>query len=125
MLGNLSGTNSIPPMTLVSCSCPHPKTSTKNLTTKISINNSTNSLSDLSLVNKALLFFIGIYRTIGTTFLGGACRFEPSCSEYAAEAFRKHDALYALKLTSLRLLKCHPWGAQGYDPVPEGKIIHE
>lgn len=67
------------------------------------------------------LLLIGVYRTIGTTFLGGACRFEPSCSEYANECFHKHNFLAALKLTVIRLSKCRPFGPRGYDPVPESQ----
>ncbi|MBN8535630.1 MAG: membrane protein insertion efficiency factor YidD [Deltaproteobacteria bacterium] len=67
------------------------------------------------------LFFIGSYRTFGTQFLGGNCRFIPSCSEFAKEAFNEHDFLCALKMTLGRLSKCHPFGSFGYDPVPERK----
>lgn len=67
------------------------------------------------------LFFIGSYRTFGTQFLGGNCRFIPSCSEFAKEAFNEHDFLCALKMTLGRLSKCHPLGSFGYDPVPERK----
>lgn len=65
------------------------------------------------------LFLIGIYRTVGTQFFGGNCRFTPSCSEYAQEAFHKHSFLCASKLTLKRLGKCHPFGSFGFDPVPE------
>jgi uncharacterized protein len=51
----------------------------------------------------------------GTT---GACRFEPTCSCYAIEAFQRHGACRGLRLTVARLLRCHPWGNSGYDPVP-------
>ena len=65
------------------------------------------------------LFFIGLYRTVGTQFLGGNCRFTPSCSQYAHDAFHKHNFLCALKMVLKRLSKCHPFGSFGYDPVPE------
>jgi putative membrane protein insertion efficiency factor len=52
-------------------------------------------------------------------FLGARCRHEPSCSEYAADAFRKHRVGRAFWLTVSRLSRCHPWGSHGYDPVPE------
>lgn len=75
-------------------------------------------LNPLFLIKKLALILIGIYRTIGTSFLGGCCRFEPSCSEYAMICFHKVSLGKAIKLTMLRILKCHPFGPTGYDPVP-------
>ena len=49
----------------------------------------------------------------------GACRFWPSCSEYAAESFRRFHFLRALRLTAARILKCNPWHPGGEDPPPE------
>ena len=46
------------------------------------------------------------------------CRFTPTCSQYAIEAFRKHGAIKGLYLTIWRILRCNPWGGSGYDPVP-------
>lgn len=53
-----------------------------------------------------------------------SCRFLPSCSAYGMEALDKHGALVGSWLTLKRLLRCHPWGGSGYDPVPEPKIHH-
>jgi uncharacterized protein len=47
------------------------------------------------------------------------CRFEPSCSHYAMEALARHGAWRGVGLTLRRLLRCHPWGGMGYDPVPD------
>jgi len=49
------------------------------------------------------------------------CRFDPSCSAYAADALRTHGAVRGTWLTVRRLARCHPWGGQGYDPVPDKK----
>ncbi|NLV53445.1 MAG: membrane protein insertion efficiency factor YidD [Bacteroidales bacterium] len=48
-----------------------------------------------------------------------SCRYTPTCSHYAIEAIQKHGPLKGLYLAIKRILKCHPWGGHGYDPVPE------
>jgi putative membrane protein insertion efficiency factor len=52
------------------------------------------------------------------------CRFDPSCSTYAMDALRVHGAARGALLSMRRLARCHPWGGQGYDPVPEKKAPH-
>jgi len=47
------------------------------------------------------------------------CRFVPSCSNYALEAFERHGGARGSWLVMRRLLRCHPWGRTGWDPVPE------
>lgn len=64
------------------------------------------------------LFLILFYRKIIGPYVPRTCRFEPSCSTYALEAFRKWGPLRGLYLTVRRLLRCNPWGGSGYDPVP-------
>ncbi len=49
---------------------------------------------------------------------GAGCRFTPSCSHYACEALRVHGALFGAALAVRRVLRCHPWGPSGADPVP-------
>ncbi|HHL42539.1 MAG TPA: membrane protein insertion efficiency factor YidD [Hellea balneolensis] len=51
--------------------------------------------------------------------LGIRCRHVPSCSEYGMEAFRTHGVWVGFWLTLSRLLRCHPWGSHGVDPVPK------
>ncbi len=64
-------------------------------------------------------FFIKFYKYIFSPFIPTACRFEPSCSQYALQALDKHGLLKGLWLVTCRLLRCHPWsGSCGYDPVP-------
>ena len=47
-----------------------------------------------------------------------SCRFQPSCSAYAIGALQRYGALRGSWLAARRLLRCHPWGGSGYDPVP-------
>ena len=53
------------------------------------------------------------------TGAGGACRFQPTCSEYAAVAVERHGVCRGLALAGWRLLRCNPLGRGGFDPVPE------
>ncbi len=51
-------------------------------------------------------------------FPNGYCKFHPTCSEYAYQAFEKHGFWKGCWLTVRRVLKCHPWSQAGFDPVP-------
>lgn len=51
------------------------------------------------------------------------CRFQPTCSSYALEAYEIHGATRGSWFTLRRILRCHPWGGHGWDPVPERKAI--
>ena len=61
---------------------------------------------------------IRLYQWTISPMLPRACRFTPSCSEYAAEAVLEHGLLRGLALAARRLSRCHPWGGHGFDPVP-------
>lgn len=61
---------------------------------------------------------IGLYRLTLSPLLGRQCRFEPTCSRYALEAYRVHGPLRGTGLTLWRLLRCQPLCRGGYDPVP-------
>lgn len=77
------------------------------------------ALKALENISKSfLLFLVGSYRTLGTTHMGGACRFSPSCSEYAVEVIHTYSFFSAIYLITKRILKCRPGGAFGFDPVP-------
>lgn len=77
-------------------------------------------LSQADLVIKwAGLITVYIYRLVLSPILGGACRYSPSCSEYAIEAFHTHSAPEAISLTIKRILRCRPGASFGYDPVPQ------
>jgi putative membrane protein insertion efficiency factor len=58
------------------------------------------------------------YRYLISPMLGPNCRFYPSCSCYAEEAIELHGALKGSYLAARRILRCHPWHAGGFDPVP-------
>lgn len=71
------------------------------------------------LLHASVLALIKLYRIIVSPLLPPACRYLPSCSEYAEEALHKYGMVKGAWLTVRRLLRCHPWGSSGYDPVPE------
>jgi putative membrane protein insertion efficiency factor len=58
------------------------------------------------------------YKRYVSPLLPPACRFHPTCSEYAAEAIERHGVFKGSVMTLGRLLRCHPWSAGGFDPVP-------
>ncbi len=65
-----------------------------------------------------LLLPIYFYKGAISPLTPPSCRFTPSCSTYAIEAIRRHGPLRGLYLAIRRILRCHPWGGSGYDPVP-------
>jgi putative membrane protein insertion efficiency factor len=62
---------------------------------------------------------IRAYQRLLSPFLGPSCRYLPTCSEYAATAIARHGVWRGGWLGLKRILRCHPWAAGGYDPVPE------
>ena len=60
------------------------------------------------------LVVIWTYQVTLGPFLGGHCRFQPTCSRYALQAYREHGPWYGTLLTVRRLLRCHPFGGRGY-----------
>lgn len=67
---------------------------------------------------RVLLVLIGGYQRLLSPALPKACRFTPTCSVYAVEAIQKYGAAKGSWLAARRLLRCHPWGGFGPDPVP-------
>jgi uncharacterized protein len=67
---------------------------------------------------RALVGILGAYKRFVSPLLPPACRFSPTCSEYAREAIRRHGVWGGLGLTARRLARCHPFHAGGFDPVP-------
>jgi len=78
--------------------------------------------SDSKIKNGFIILIITLikwYRLMISLLLGHCCRFEPSCSQYAIDAFQKHGCLVGCRLTITRLLRCHPWHPGGLDEVPK------
>jgi putative membrane protein insertion efficiency factor len=70
-------------------------------------------------MKKIMLMALTAYKQYISPQLPTACRYTPTCSEYAAEAIVRHGALGGSLLTLWRLMRCHPLGGRGLDPVPE------
>ncbi|ADU65563.1 membrane protein insertion efficiency factor YidD [Desulfurispirillum indicum] len=66
-----------------------------------------------------MILIIRFYRYIISPMLPPSCRFTPTCSSYALEAFTRHGFFKGFYLTLWRLLRCHPFCKGGYDPVPD------
>jgi len=73
------------------------------------------------LFQKLFLLLIRFYQVAISPHLGKNCRFTPTCSQYAMIAITRHGVIKGTYLTVRRLLKCHPFHAGGFDPVPEKK----
>ena len=63
-----------------------------------------------------LIGLVRVYQYTISPHLGPTCRFHPTCSTYAVQAFRQYGALKGLVLAVYRVGRCHPWGGHGYDP---------
>jgi hypothetical protein len=64
------------------------------------------------------IILIRFYQWVISPAMGPKCRFTPTCSQYAAEALKKHGPFKGLVLSIKRISKCRPGGGHGYDPVP-------
>lgn len=71
-------------------------------------------------MKKVMIWIIKFYQKIPGKF-HDSCRFTPSCSQYAIEAYEKHGFFKGTYFMCRRILRCNPWGGYGYDPVPERK----
>ncbi|OED34387.1 membrane protein insertion efficiency factor YidD [PVC group bacterium (ex Bugula neritina AB1)] len=69
-------------------------------------------------MRKGVIFLISLYRAFSDFLLPKSCRFAPSCSQYASEAFASLSFFKASALTLRRLFRCHPWSSGGLDFVP-------
>jgi uncharacterized protein len=80
-------------------------------------------VGQVSAVSKqSITILIEFYSALISPFLGNHCRFYPSCSLYARIAIERFGIWYGLCLSLKRILKCHPWHQDGYDPVPEKQL---
>jgi putative membrane protein insertion efficiency factor len=83
---------------------------------------SSNKTGGPGLLGKVLAFpfivLIRFYQLVISPWLGPKCRYTPTCSQYALEAFKKHGPFNGFWLAVKRISRCHPWGGHGYDPVP-------
>lgn len=70
------------------------------------------------MIKKPFLWLISLYRIVLSPVLPPSCRFYPSCSAYAHEAIESHGAARGVFYAAKRILRCHPYSAGGYDPVP-------
>jgi len=70
------------------------------------------------LPGKLFILLIRFYQAGISPYLMPSCRYTPSCSAYGIEAIQKYGALKGGWLTLKRLVRCHPWGGSGFDPVP-------
>lgn len=70
------------------------------------------------IVAAAMIAAVRFYQGAISPMMPAACRYQPTCSQYAVEAIRKYGPLRGGWLALKRICRCHPWGGSGYDPVP-------
>ena len=73
----------------------------------------------MSLLAKIVALPVHAYRLVFSPWVGFNCRYQPTCSTYALEALERHGAIKGSLLAARRIGRCHPFGGDGYDPVPE------
>jgi putative membrane protein insertion efficiency factor len=69
-------------------------------------------------LTRFLMGLVRFYRSAISPWTPAACRYTPTCSAYALEALERHGPARGVWLALRRVGRCHPWGGQGYDPVP-------
>ncbi len=72
------------------------------------------------MIARIVLVLLRVYKRLISPVVPPACRFVPTCSEYAAEAIEKHGLVCGVRLAVWRIVRCAPWHPGGFDPVPEG-----
>ena len=74
--------------------------------------------SIMQILSYPFIALIKIYQWVISPWLGPQCRFTPTCSNYALQAFQKYGLFKGFWLSIKRISRCHPWGGHGEDPVP-------
>ncbi|MEM0997653.1 MAG: membrane protein insertion efficiency factor YidD [Bacteroidota bacterium] len=72
----------------------------------------------MKILSFILIGFVRIYQGLISPLFPPSCRYTPTCSQYAIEAFRKHGPFRGMYLTVRRVGSCNPWGGHGHDPIP-------
>ena len=72
----------------------------------------------MKIVRTGMIAMVRVYQYGISPFVPAACRYSPTCSDYSVQAINKHGALKGGYLAIKRISSCHPWGGNGYDPVP-------
>ncbi|MGB5848936.1 MAG: membrane protein insertion efficiency factor YidD [Ignavibacteriaceae bacterium] len=72
----------------------------------------------IKIITFPFIIIIKIYQVLVSPLFPSSCRYSPTCSHYTAEALKKHGLFKGGWLGIKRISKCHPWGGNGYDPVP-------
>ncbi|WP_157220601.1 membrane protein insertion efficiency factor YidD [Flavisphingomonas formosensis] len=70
------------------------------------------------MIARLLILIARLWQWGPSAILPPSCRFTPSCSAYAIQAWTRHGAVHGSWLAIKRILRCHPWGGSGFDPVP-------
>ena len=71
------------------------------------------------MIKQLIILLIRFYQKCISPFLPNVCRYKPSCSAYFIEALQIHGVIKGSILGIKRIMRCHPWGGSGYDPVPQ------
>ena len=73
----------------------------------------------MSIIKKIFIFPVKLYQMVLSPLLGSNCRYQPTCSHYMTEAIEEWGVFKGIYLGLKRIGSCHPWGGDGYDPVPK------
>ena len=73
------------------------------------------------IISQMLILLVKFYQKFISPICPGVCRYRPTCSQYMIEAINIHGPIKGVFLGVKRILRCHPWGGSGYDPVPQKK----